>query len=248
MELNWSTFILEIINFLVLIWLLKRFLYAPIQAIIIKRKDMLEKKLTDANQLQADAENLQVRYENRLQEWGLEKEKYQNQFQQELEEWRSQEHVKSLKKMDEERLKLQSQEKQNINKMIEKNANEAMFIAGQFASKFLSQFADVALQNKLIELLLNDIRQFSEDRVAILKNGYKNENKIIVQSAYPIPEADKKRLTDGIGHLINETTEVQFMQNPGLLAGINIQIGSISLKASVRDELKFFTEVARETS
>ncbi len=248
MELNWSTFVLEMINFLVLIWLLKRFFYVPIQTIIKKRKDMIEKKLTDANKLQTEAENLRLRYENRLQEWSLEKEQNQKQFHQELEEWRSQEHIKLLKTMDEERIKLQSQEKQNINKLIEKNANEAMLIASQFASKFLAEFADVTLQNKLIKLLLNDMTHFSEDRVAILKNGYKNENKIMVQSAYPISEPDKKRITDSIGHLINETIEIQFLQNPDLLAGLNIQIGSISLKASVRDELTFFTEVASETS
>ena len=78
--------------------------------------------------------------------------------------------------MDEERLKLQSQEKQNINKLMETNANQAMLIAGQFVSKFLSEFADVTLQNRLIELLLKDMTDFSEDRVNALKNGYKKIN------------------------------------------------------------------------
>lgn len=38
MELSWTTFSLELINFLILIWILKRFLYAPIQKTILERK------------------------------------------------------------------------------------------------------------------------------------------------------------------------------------------------------------------
>ena len=37
MQLNWSTFVLEIINFLILVWVLKRFLYKPVLAAIAQR-------------------------------------------------------------------------------------------------------------------------------------------------------------------------------------------------------------------
>ena len=37
MELDWSTFALEIINFLALLWILKRFLYRPILAVVAER-------------------------------------------------------------------------------------------------------------------------------------------------------------------------------------------------------------------
>ena len=38
MELSWPTFFLEIVNFLVLVWILKRFLYKPILQAIEQRK------------------------------------------------------------------------------------------------------------------------------------------------------------------------------------------------------------------
>ena len=51
MELNWSTFILEIINFLVLIWILKRFLYKPVLDVIARRRAGIEKTLSDAREM-----------------------------------------------------------------------------------------------------------------------------------------------------------------------------------------------------
>lgn len=41
--------------------------------------------------------------------------------------------------------------------------------------------------------------------------------------------------------------DFNFSQQPDLLAGISVQIGSMTLQANLRDELKFFTEVARES-
>ena len=38
MELDWTTFILEIINFLVLVWILHRFLYQPVMNVIAQRR------------------------------------------------------------------------------------------------------------------------------------------------------------------------------------------------------------------
>lgn len=38
MDFDWTTFILEIINFLILIWILKHFLYRPVLKVISERR------------------------------------------------------------------------------------------------------------------------------------------------------------------------------------------------------------------
>jgi len=48
LELSWSTFLLEIINFLVLVWILKHFLYKPVLDVIARRRSGIEKTLADA--------------------------------------------------------------------------------------------------------------------------------------------------------------------------------------------------------
>ena len=53
MGLDWSTFLLELFNFLILIWILKRFLYAPVKAAIEARRERVESVLAQANAIQA---------------------------------------------------------------------------------------------------------------------------------------------------------------------------------------------------
>lgn len=75
MQLNWSTFILEIINFLVLVWILKHLFYAPIQKAILKRKDTIQESLDKVKKLHDESNQLKEKYENRLQDWKKKKNK-----------------------------------------------------------------------------------------------------------------------------------------------------------------------------
>ena len=73
MALNWSTFAFEIVNFLILIWILQRFLYRPVLAVIAKRRSAIEKTLAEAQTLRLEAEALESQYRNRLAGWEQEK-------------------------------------------------------------------------------------------------------------------------------------------------------------------------------
>ena len=84
MELSWPTFILEIVNFLVLVWILKRFLYKPILQAIGQRKALIEKNLADAEARQVVAEVLKQQFQKRLTDWENEKEKLRTEVLEEM--------------------------------------------------------------------------------------------------------------------------------------------------------------------
>ena len=73
MEFNLSTFILEIINFLILIWILQRLFYKPLLEVIAKRKQFIDQSLADAKKMQQQAEEQRSLYENRQKLWEQEK-------------------------------------------------------------------------------------------------------------------------------------------------------------------------------
>ncbi|HEY9147832.1 MAG TPA: hypothetical protein VIQ22_02385, partial [Gammaproteobacteria bacterium] len=90
MELNWTTFVLEILNFLVLIWLLKHFLYRPVKGVIARRQEGIEQQLQQADEKQRQAEVLREQYKNRLVDWEGEREVARQQLQREIDEQRQQ--------------------------------------------------------------------------------------------------------------------------------------------------------------
>lgn len=61
-----STLIWEIINFVLLLWLLKRVLYRPITEMIDKRKNKIKDELNEAARKKEEAEKLKETYELEL--------------------------------------------------------------------------------------------------------------------------------------------------------------------------------------
>ena len=60
MEINWFTVVAQIVNFLILVWLLKRFLYKPVLNAIDEREKKISGQLNDAKETKAAAEEEQV--------------------------------------------------------------------------------------------------------------------------------------------------------------------------------------------
>jgi F-type H+-transporting ATPase subunit b len=84
LELSWSTILLEIINFLVLVWILKRFLYKPVLAVIARRRAGIEDRLAETQRLHDEADALKAEYENRLSDWDHERRQARDALTQEL--------------------------------------------------------------------------------------------------------------------------------------------------------------------
>ena len=74
------TFVLELINFLVLIWILNRLLYRPLMNVIAQRKAAIQKTLSDAEAVRGKAQALQAQYEHRLADWDQERDKAREQL------------------------------------------------------------------------------------------------------------------------------------------------------------------------
>src|ERR1035437_8882170 len=63
MLIDWFTVIAQVINFLILVWLLKRFLYRPILDAIDAREKRIAKELAEAN---AKQERDEFRHKNEV--------------------------------------------------------------------------------------------------------------------------------------------------------------------------------------
>lgn len=95
MGFNLTTFLAQLINLFLLIWILKRFLYRPVLAIIEKRRQQIihniqeaDTKLAEADQTQKTLAKLKEDFEKkrqkRLDEMDLEIQKYRTQLMREL--------------------------------------------------------------------------------------------------------------------------------------------------------------------
>ncbi len=248
MELNWSTFVLEIINFLVLVWILKRFFYKPVLEVIARRRTGIEKKLHDAETLHAEALALRAQYENRLAEWEKERRQARMELDKEIEAER-QRRLEALQlSLEQEREKAKVVEQRRLEDIRLKTEKTALQQSLRFTTRLLSALACPQLEHNLIELLLKDLSTLSAEKLAEIRTtAGKVAKNIIVSSAYPLEDDLRKRLEEAVVSSLEVTAPFDYTLDKELLAGVRITIGSWVLRANLQDELASFAELAHET-
>ena len=248
MELNWSTFILEIINFLILIWILQHFFYKPVLAVITRRRADIEKTLEDAQTLHSEAQALQIKYENRLADWDKERQAARNDLDKDIQIEREQQIAALQITLEEEREKAQFVAQRQLETSRLHNEKTALIQAAQFSTKLLSAVSGPELERRLIDLFLEGFSSLSAEHLRKLKAAAGSApDHIIVTSAYALDSEQRQSLEKALSQVLAVNGPVRYVQEKALLAGLRINVGAWILQANLLDELKGFTDFAHES-
>jgi F-type H+-transporting ATPase subunit b len=247
MEFNTSTFILEIINFLVLIWILQRLFYKPLLATIAQRKQHIEQSLAEAESIRQAAEAQRELYENREKLWEQEKQTVLTALHQQMESERSVQLDKLQHELAEERQKYAVTLRRQQQEFQQQAERLALKNGARFAGLLLQQTASAQLEARLAELLLEQLVCLPEACLASLQL-LDSQPAITLQitSAYPLPDTLQQRLATRFAELITKPLVFQYQQETALLAGLRIDIGAWVLQANLQQELRGFAELVND--
>lgn len=246
MQLDWVTFALEVVNFLVLLWILQRFLYKPVLAAIARRRTAIETALSDARTRQADAQALESQYRNRLADWEREKEQLRAGLVRELDGERARRLAALQAELAQEREKNRVLEERRMNELRSQAQEQAVVRGVQLTARLLQRLATPELEARLVALVLEDLARLPDERRQAMATAAGDaEFKIRVASAFPLNEAQRRTLTQGLAKTVKANVSAEFEEDKGLLAGLRIGIGPWVVHANLQDELKFFAEALR---
>jgi len=245
MELNWSTFVLEIINFLVLVWILKRFLYKPVLDVIARRRAGIDKALGEAQAERSEAQKLQQQYEGRLADWEQERRQGRETLAQELEAERASRIEELQAELEQEREKSRVAETRRRTDALRKLETTALEQGARFASRMLELAAGPDLQARLVEILCTDLNEIPAEGIERLRTRYgKAPDHILVISAFPLPDDQRRRLEQALQKATGQDIPFRYERRDELLAGLRVVIGAWVLAANVLDELKGFADLS----
>ena len=247
MELNWSTFVLEIINFIILVWIMKHFFYKPVLNIIARRKNEIEQTLEEAKRLHDHADSLRGQYENRLHEWEREKQQARDDLKKEIDEQRKNLLQELYTSLEQEREKRRVSDRQQLQVEIDKAEETALTHGAQFASKLLQSVTGPELETRLLDLIINDLDGLPQERIHQLQEDWGEKNyEANIYSAYPLSDTQHQQIEKVLSDLTQRSLSFHYDQDSELLAGVLISIGAWTLSANLRDELKSFARFNRE--
>jgi F-type H+-transporting ATPase subunit b len=242
MEISWSTFLVEIVNFVVLVWLLTRFLYRPVMRAIAFRQTALAQEMQRAEQLKKEADESSKRYEARLSDWEREKAALREQFERSLLEERARRETELGVVLQRERERAEASQRVRDRESEERLERQAAAFAASFAARLLARVASPSLETSLVAAIIDDIGSLSAERRALLARAFDAHKEVTVVTRYPIGDAQRGAVQGALAVFLGAAPSISFTQDETLLAGVRIDLGTVTLEGSLAGELRWFAQ------
>lgn len=221
MLIDWFTVGAQIVNFLILIYLLKRFLYKPILKAMAEREKKISDRLQQAAEKREKAQTEAKALAAERQELENKKEQLQAEAKEEIRQWRDE----AMEKAKQEAEKVRDSWQESIEKEKEDFVRKMKITLGhqifKVAARTLQDLADERLEIRLVE----KFRQKLHEAV-----GEKDESQqdmggeLEVQSGFEVSDDQQKYLLSVINDLFPEAA-VSFKSDPEYGFGIRL-VGS----------------------
>jgi len=209
MLIDWFTVGAQVLNFLVLAWLLKRFLYRPILDAIDAREKRIAAKLADADAKKAEA--LKER-----DDFGKKNAEFDRQRATLLAEARDQADAERRRILEDTR----KAEARQLNQALARCARDEVFAISR---KALSELASTSLEERLGEIFTQRLRDIDPQSKAALGDVLRSAAKpALVRSAFDLPAAQRAAIQNALNETFSAEIRVQFETAPDLVSGIEL--------------------------
>ena len=238
MSIDWFTMGAQAVNFLTLVWLLKRFLYAPILAAIDERERLVAATLATAAAKEAEAETARDTYLERLEQLDGRRDELLRQAQDEA-------HVERERLLDEarsaadalraERREALRREQQRLNDDLLRRARDEIFA---IARKTLADLAGTSLEDRVSAVFCRRLRELTADaRLQLAKVVRASADVVVVRSAFELSAEQRASIRDVLDEALATEVHARFETDPALISGIELSTDGHRVSWSIADYL-----------
>lgn len=223
MLIDWFTVVAQIINFLILVWLLKRFLYKPILTAIDAREQRIAAKLADADAKKMEAQKERDAFQQKNEDFDKQRIERMNQVAEAVNAERAQLLDAARQESSDLRAQLQvtlKNERHSLNEALSHRAREEVFA---IARKTLIDLADTTLEDRVTAVFLDRLRELDDGEMADLKLVFKaSVDPLLIRTAFTLSTEQCAAIETTINGVLGEEKAVKFETAPDLISGIEL--------------------------
>jgi F-type H+-transporting ATPase subunit b len=234
MEFDATTFVLEIVNFLALLWLLTHFLYRPAQAALDARAQAAARQAADLAAQHAELDRRTRELAGEQAALQAQREQAQHALDAEIAALRQQKLTQLARELADEGTKARARIAQEQAAALARGQDQSRRQAADFVGHYLARLATPAVEASVIELFLADVAQQAGRVRQVLGTEPGAAAAIEVATAFgPAPEL-RGRVEAALAACAGGQPAFQWRRDPQLLAGIRVQTAGHRLEASLQ--------------
>lgn len=226
MELNWITIAAQVVNFLILVWLLRRFLFEPVTRAMERREQRIADGLAEARALKRAAAAEGRAY--REQQAALESQSQEilEQTRRKAEEQRR-ELLRAARADAEARRRewlaqVEAQQREFLERL-RRDAGERFFA---LARRLLRDMADADLETRMITVFARHLAELDVQERATLAAAAAQAGRVTVETCFAPAAEDRAELTRAIRAAVGAQMAVGYTRDPQRPFGIELRAGS----------------------
>lgn len=238
MLIDWFTVLAQALNFLILVWLLRRYLYKPVLAAIDARETKIASELKDASARKAEAQVEREDFQNKNQALERQRDELLRKATDEATSERKQLLDAARKESEALRSKLNdavNSERDELNQEIVTRTQQEVFA---LARKTLTDLAGVSLEDRMAEVFIGRLhRVVNEQKAQPLAVPRTNFGPAIVRSAFELPPATRAAIETAVREWLGEEAKLSFETAPDIVTGIELTVDGRKVAWSISDYL-----------
>ncbi len=244
MEIDWITVSAQIVNFLILVGLLKHFLYQPIIRAMDAREQRITERLHEAQARETQADEKARLYQEKSEELERLRDEILSKAREEAEQQQKRMLDEARAEVGETREQWQRQANQEKEEFLGNLRRQTVETIQAIARKALSELADVELEERLVHIFLERLKSLDKEARQALSQ---TDEPVRILSAFELDSTLRGRLTRAVHEHLAEDIEVDYAYSPDLLCGIELTSGGRRLSwnlANFSEELSARIEEA----
>lgn len=238
MLIDWFTVGAQALNFAVLVWLMKRFLYKPILHAIDAREKRITGELADAAAKKAEAQKEREEFQRKNEEFDQQRAALVSKATNEA-------NAERLRLLDDARraadaLSAKRQEAlrshvHHLNQAIARRTQHEVFA---IARKVLTDLATTSLEERMGEVFTRRLREMDGQTKEGLANALRTASApAIVRSAFDVPVEQRSTIQNALNEAFSADIHVRFETAPDLVSGIELTTNGHKVAWSIADYL-----------
>lgn len=239
MLINWFTLVAQIINFLILLWLLNKFLYKPVLKALDEREARIASTISDAESVKLNAMKELDEYSAKNVAIAKEKDSIIQASRMAAEQERTQ-IIDNAKNTARQLIDKQKDKLCNERNTFYKNASEELITQiVQITEKSITDLSDMTLETQMVKKCIDNVKLIPDNErkmiMALLQNC---NNQILVHTSVSLDQTVLLQLQDSLSSTLGSSITLHWEPASHLLCGIELIIDTYKLSWNAHDYIQ----------
>lgn len=226
MQIDWFTFAAQIANFLILVWLLKRFLYGPIMTAMTEREERIAERFEEAREKEEAAEVEAAQYRQKQEELKSIREERIEEAEREARERRRElieEAREEVDRLEEQWTDVLRRERDSfLHDLAQRVSRETLALVRQA----LQDLAHADLERQVVHVFIDRLDALDKDRRQGLSEAVEaEEGDVTIRTAFEVDDDQKQALADALRDVTGAEPVPDFERDEEFGFGIELRAG-----------------------